>query len=775
MLGKIDLAEKNTSFFGTIDFSRFNLGWFSLKHVCLAILLFNLCVFSWRAWNRVYHSDLDTLAISIQDDSYYYLLPAFNLKSHGFFTFDGEHKTYGFQPLYALLLSVQALFFGNRFDFLKSAIFGGYLMYGATALMIFLVVYRLLKDAGEKSRCLGALLGAHVFLLNLTVMYSFTTVKENALYALLLSVAFFLSIWPIMDTHSRPRKMLLSLAAGLLVGLLVLTRLTPASLLISGVLALAWIIRRRPAPVLFLSACALPLLCWGIYAQIEFGSMMPLSGKVKTIGLLESISLPRLWKDMPGMLGICRIYITRIFLYSMGRGDLTLEQYLIEPRPPETMLIRACVFLILLSLPLHLSRRHMLRSSSDARLLLLLVAAAYMGAALTPVIFFTNQALLCMLQYFNWYFADIALLTAILLPTLLVLKARTRDKAASQPGRMSKCLFTAAISAFFVGSGIQTFLNIRPWLSYKYDESNMPHAIMTAVRSLNDSGEFNENVRVGSFNCGLLGYFSKAKIINLDGLANNDMYYSVFKKRLRLFESQEVMKAILDYANQEKIEYLCDVMPPIGFFGNLFTNIEVIRMFPWTVPGWPFQGYYFSRITADPFPVFRLSSYDSMKAIPLKEFEYDGKRQWRQRTIIFNVDAKSIGVAAFALDRQYKSLRVTSFVQESDGIAWNMVVKNNDKIVSKHPVSAAPEEFSIPVSDLRDVSITFENHASVASGLGLHGTPILTDIAFVEGRSKKISSLDMSGQRVRYEAWPEGEESNILESRRAAGSDGGAS
>ena len=308
-------------------------GRITLKSICLAILLCDLCFFIFSSWRRVYRSDIDSLAISIQDDSYYYLLPAFNLKTYGFFTFDGEHETYGFQPLYALLLSVQALFFGDRGSFLKSAIFGSSLLYALTALMIFMIVHRLLEAAGPKSRCLGALLGAHLFLLNMTVMYSFTTCKENTLYAFILSLAIFISIQPDRAGQPSSGTRLMGLAAGLLVSMLVLTRLTPASLLISGALAVAWIIRRRPAPFMFIAGCMVPLLAWGAYAQIEFGSLMPISGKIKTMGLSDAIVERQIWKEFSSIFQACLDYIRRISLYAVGRGEFILPQYLIEPRP----------------------------------------------------------------------------------------------------------------------------------------------------------------------------------------------------------------------------------------------------------------------------------------------------------------------------------------------------------------------------------------------------------------------------------------------------------
>jgi hypothetical protein len=52
------------------------------------------------AWQRLF-----TLAVSIPDDASYYLLPAWHFSTHGYFIFDDLHKTYGFQPLYMLLLA----------------------------------------------------------------------------------------------------------------------------------------------------------------------------------------------------------------------------------------------------------------------------------------------------------------------------------------------------------------------------------------------------------------------------------------------------------------------------------------------------------------------------------------------------------------------------------------------------------------------------------------------------------------------------------------------
>lgn len=72
----------------------------------LALLLGLLVLVPLRLFlNEFIQSDFLALAVSIPDDAFYYLLPAWHFPTHGYFTFDGLHKTYGFQPLYMLLLT----------------------------------------------------------------------------------------------------------------------------------------------------------------------------------------------------------------------------------------------------------------------------------------------------------------------------------------------------------------------------------------------------------------------------------------------------------------------------------------------------------------------------------------------------------------------------------------------------------------------------------------------------------------------------------------------
>jgi hypothetical protein len=108
----------------------------------LAVLsLVCAAVFSY-SWS----SNFVALACSIQDDSFYYLVPAWNA-AHGFgFTFGGE-KTSGFQPLYELLLTLLALLCSSLSSLVRLAINLNGWLFALTALVIGLSLGPLIKSA----------------------------------------------------------------------------------------------------------------------------------------------------------------------------------------------------------------------------------------------------------------------------------------------------------------------------------------------------------------------------------------------------------------------------------------------------------------------------------------------------------------------------------------------------------------------------------------------------------------------------------------------------
>jgi len=74
--------------------------------VCIAVVFASAYSYSWQ-------SRLANLNCSIQDDSFYYFVPAWNESHSAGFRFGGE-KTWGFQPLYELLAHVQQVLEARR-------------------------------------------------------------------------------------------------------------------------------------------------------------------------------------------------------------------------------------------------------------------------------------------------------------------------------------------------------------------------------------------------------------------------------------------------------------------------------------------------------------------------------------------------------------------------------------------------------------------------------------------------------------------------------------
>jgi hypothetical protein len=87
-------------------------------------------------WFHSFRSNYFALATAVQDDTFYYLLPAWNFSRFGWFTFDGLTRTYGFQPLWEICLAVLATASPSREAFLRIALFLGAVCYALTALGI---------------------------------------------------------------------------------------------------------------------------------------------------------------------------------------------------------------------------------------------------------------------------------------------------------------------------------------------------------------------------------------------------------------------------------------------------------------------------------------------------------------------------------------------------------------------------------------------------------------------------------------------------------------
>lgn len=691
---------------------------FALCALLVAVLAGGMLRLVVRAADRVERSDLQSLAISVQDDSYYYLLPAYQFKTYGFYTFDGIHNAYGFQPGYELCLTLLALFFDNRIAFFKSAIFISYIIYGAIACMLYLVLLRVLEKSSPVFRHVGGCLGACLFLCNLAVMYSYTTVKENGLFVLLLAFA----IWQLLPALrsveigvTKRRACVL----GLTIGLMLLTRLTPASVLIACTLAGAWMLLDRAHKGILLVSMAVPVACWSLFAVCSFGSVMPMSGKVKTLGLVSNWSLSHYFTLDPNLFVFWYVYIRRIVQYSLGHPAFPLPQYSIAAPPLETILIQRYDIMCGLAIVFFLLNIRLWLSMPRLRLILGLLLASFAGATATLLVFSQNTGLLGQLPYFSWYVADAPFMIAVIVPAALFSWSPAKKPSFEgfrREGRVVRDVLVGCLAALILGCSVWDALGkIEPWPRFSFDESRLDHVTVTAAFDMRESNIFMPTDRVGSYNAGILGYFLPATVVNLDGLANDDIYYSVLREHGRLFDSKAIANAMYEYVKTNGITYVCDLLPlppgDNGYFGNVFAHYDVVRMYPFRYgPGF---GYCCARVTQDAFPEFRTTAGRVLIA-PYREMRLpDGRKTPCLRNIVLDCHTSLAGRVEFDLHGAYQKARMTVCAIGECAGAWQLIV-NVDGSETTMPVlvMAGTQDIELPLASAWSLSITFTNQVA---------------------------------------------------------------
>lgn len=690
---------------------------FALCALLVAVLAVGMLRLMARAADRVERSDLQSLAISVQDDSYYYLLPAYQFKTYGFYTFDGMHKTYGFQPGYELCLTLLACFFDNRIAFFKSAIFISYIIYGAIACMLYLVLLRVLEKASTVFRHVGGCLGACLFLCNLSVMYSYTTVKENGLFVLLFASA----IWQLLPALRSVEMWATKRRAcvfGLTIGFMLLTRLTPASVFIACILAGAWMLVARAHKGILLVGMAVPVAFWSLFAVCSFGSVMPMSGKVKTLGLISNWSLSRYFTLEPNLFVYWYVYIKRIVQYSLGHPAFPLPQYSIAAPPLETVLIQRYDIMCGLAIVFFLINIRLWLSMARLRLILGLLLASLAGATATVLVFSQNAGLLAQLPYFSWYVADAPFIFAVAVPAALFSWSPANKpsfKGFRRNGRVFRDVLLGCLAALILGCSVWDALGkIEPWPRFSFDESRLDHVTVSAAFDMRESNIFMPTDRVGSYNAGILGYFLPVTVVNLDGLANDDIYHSVFREHGRLFESKAIANAMYEYVKSNGIAYVCDLLPLPpgynGYFGNLFEHYDVVRTYPFRYgPGF---GYSCARVTQNAFPEFRTTAGRVMIA-PYREMRLpDGRKIPCLRNIVFDCHTSLAGRVEFDLQGAYQKASMTVCAIGECAGDWQLVV-NVDGAETTMPVPAiaGTQDIELPLASARSLSVMFANQA----------------------------------------------------------------
>jgi hypothetical protein len=537
-------------------------------------------------------SDYRNLALNrLQDDAYYYLQPAWLFGEKRFFTFDGLHPTYGFQPLWMLVLVFQAMFTPDKIAFVRAAVSLGAVFYCLAGFGLYVFARRWL---GTWEGVVPEVL----WLFNPTLASIFLTAKENALYAFLLTAAAVLLVRRLRNP-GRPRD---SWLEGLVLGLMVLCRINavvPAALM-TLCLALfspeekeARLIR---SSWLALGASAV-LLPWCLYALHSFGTVFPNSGSAKLLDTPAAVvwayshvfpwpSLSRLAAWLPA---VQRQFLskpdfltlpTRNLAVSYFIGylpDLALDSWsrvVPFPLPLPYALKLLGIAAILLTVLAWVTGQWVRRTKAPSAgvpasdrsrgvvsaaivLTVLLLSAAVNG--------FADWLLLPGYLFWGIWYAvpeTVAIILGVAGAGVLLVGAvcRSADRWGEIPGRV--------VRAVFIGLGCWTMLvglasSLRGWELQSYDPAANPtqSEAYLGIRWVN--GNLPPGSRIGSYSAGLIGYFAEnMHVVNLDGLANTPGFVTRdVLGHLLFLRGLAATDPIVGYLKEEAIGYLANVDP----------------------------------------------------------------------------------------------------------------------------------------------------------------------------------------------------------------------
>jgi hypothetical protein len=545
-------------------------------------------------------SDFRELALQrLQDDSYYYLQPAWDFATRHFFTFDGEHPTYGFQPLWMLVLTFQALFVPTKIAFLRAAVGLGALLYCLTGVGLYFLTRRWM-------RAWAALLAPAVWLFNPGLAGLYITGKENALFAFLLVASAVL----IARRLSRPAAPRAAWVDGVIVGLLVLSRVNAlaivllfgAAILLASPGGLNERLRRTGWMAL---GAGVILTAWAVYAWFAFGAIFPNSGTAKLYGAWAALAvffdrhLARLSLDQIASL---LPQGERIFLGNPGALVLPTrglaESYFLGYLPEITLgaLTRLWPLGGTLAYRLRLLllgfmaggfiawlviavrggiRRRGSRGSraewTEPSAAALVVGVLALGAVINGV---TNLMLLPAYLYWGtWYPVPEQVTLVLAAATVLWLVAcgagrgvhtvaqwRTARRA-DAPALSIPWL--NALGGVLLAAGIVGLVSQleRAWRPTQYTPDPSAAAGYNGVRWMN--AHLPRGSRVASYSSGLLGYFAEGyMVINIDGLANTPQFVdSETRGHLLYLRGLATRDPLIDYLHREGITHLANVEP----------------------------------------------------------------------------------------------------------------------------------------------------------------------------------------------------------------------
>jgi hypothetical protein len=523
-------------------------------------------------------SDIRELAANrLQDDSYYYLQPAWNFSRSGIFTFDGEHPTYGFQPLWMIVLAVLARVSPDKLFFLRASVALGGLFFCLTGVAL----YRLTRGWLTGWR---GVIGPILWTANYSLIAIYITGKENALFAFLLVLSCVL-IRRRMNAPARGAWM-----EGAVLGLMVLSRvnaIVPALLLVAVLFLWGAGSRADRARRVGIATAGMIVILavWCLYAQIAFGAIFPNSGTAKLFGswaaLAVSVEHSFPWVPANWIEGLVprsdRVLLSRPDLLTLPTRGLGIS-YLFGLLPDLAYGAWAGIFSFLGALSFRLKVLLLTAVGISSAIWVLIKlrgsradpkAAVHRGSAAVLGVILISAAVNSMgnwlllpgyLLWGVWYTVAETLAMILALACLLGEGLEYLAAMKTRLGVIGNKTFLLVGTLLSVVGLVMVWAH---WLPHDYiiaPDGTQQEAYAAAAWMNNN---LPQGARVGSFSAGLLGYFGRTyTVINLDGLANSPQFVnSELIGHLLYVDGLAPTDPLRDYLRRENITYLANVDP----------------------------------------------------------------------------------------------------------------------------------------------------------------------------------------------------------------------
>lgn len=463
---------------------------------------------------RLLHTRAEIVYTTIQDDSFYYILPAWNAFHHELVSFDLINKTYGFQPGYFVALYLMAPFASNAHGLTVISLIFNFLCYSLTGF----VAYCAVKNAAPRKHLppaiIGGLAAVAAFFANGLSYLSSQTGKENALAALLLSVAIYIS--QRLRSFEPPRESLKGFVLlGAVFALLALTRIHPATAISMALIALYSVDNRvfsRKSVAIGITFFAL-FAPWFLFSKAYFGNAFPTSGALKSgsFGLnIDGIS---------SYYGYLQTYLERIAKFTFGYpNSFFLLQTDVDKFTPQASLpakLLAWLSIALASIAMLYSIAPVGREDRSFRSFVRLCSTLFTGSFVGHALLLWNYAKWAYAtDYFTWYIYDTPLLASLLAgcgAAVLVYMLQERRQIRYWP--VAAVTLIAACCWCVVRDA-------RPQSDYPYGGfQGVAYGITQEIKN----GKYPECAHglVGSYSSGLIGLELGGRVVNLDGLAND--------------------------------------------------------------------------------------------------------------------------------------------------------------------------------------------------------------------------------------------------------------